>query len=255
MNSLIKRNDADLAIVFTDDAEERKHCAIECSSLIGIVRNPQDQDAAVVAHKMIRDLLKDTEDSRVSAKAPVLDYGRTIDRSVKEWVEDLEAENIRLAKVIGNYQQEQLAIARAAQAKRDEELRKIEEERIAETNKAAKALGVEDRGMITPELAKEIERQNELAKQKIESLKPVPLPPKAAGQSIAQPWRWELVNIQLLYKMHPGLVNPMTPNVREIGETIKMLAGNGKPPEIHGLRIWQETISGTRSTTRKAIDV
>jgi len=245
MNSLIVRHGDVVAV--TQEAFALRDAALESSALIAVVRTEEDQRVAVDAQRMIKTLLDHAEAARKSVKEPVLDLGRDIDAKAKEFTAELKEEYTRLSTTIGDYQQEQLMIARRAEMQRAIELKAIEDEKAAAITKAA--IATNDKEV----LAAEIVKQDQLATQKREMLAPVPLPAKAKGQAVRQPWRWEPVNMDMLYKMHPGLVT-MTTNAREINELILRLAAIGKP-EINGLRIWQETVSGVRANERKAIDV
>src|SRR5262249_36628698 len=112
------------------DLTDRKALALQSSALIGVVKNPTHQNNAVAALRDIKDLLSTCEKARVKTKDPVLELCRKIEKAAKDFSDDLKKEELRLNTAIGNYQQEQLEIARRAEAQRQEELRRIERERI-----------------------------------------------------------------------------------------------------------------------------
>lgn len=80
---------------------------------------------------------------------------------------------------------------------------------------------------------------------------PVPVVPmKSDGQVVKERWTFEVVDIWLLAKMHPGFVR-IDVNKQEINEAI-----NRGIREIKGLRIFKETKSGVRADRgQKLIEV
>ncbi len=246
--ALIVRNDADLAVSFTPQALELRDDAIERAGLIAKVNSPVSQEQAVEAQKDLRRVLNLVESARKAVKEPVLEMGRKIDAAAKQFVADLAKEEIRIARLVGDYQAEQLAIARAAERKRQEELARIEAERQEAVRKAqeeatraaAQAKTEEERKAIEAAAQREAQRQAELAAQQLEALGAPPAPPKAEGQSVRPVYRWEVTDIWKLARMHPGLVR-IEPNRQEINDVIA-----SGTRQIDGLRIWEEVKSSVR---------
>jgi hypothetical protein len=123
--ALILRNDALQKIEFTGQALALKSDALEKSALIGKVENADEQNAAVEAQRDLTTIRRDVEKARVAAKAPVIAFGRHIDECAKQFDKELADEEMRLATLVGSYQQ-----LLAAKAKAEEQARRLEAERI-----------------------------------------------------------------------------------------------------------------------------
>lgn len=271
---------ADLrAVKPTPEAERLKAEALECSALIGAVTDESTNAGAVEALKSLSKVIKAVESARKSVKEPFLEMGRRIDATAKAFVEDLAAEQSRISKESADWQTEQtrrmreIEEARAKEAarierERQEELRKIDEARIAaehaaqlkaqEEARAARneqeRIAAEARAKVESErIAKEADaaakRAEELTKQQVESLPPPALPTKAEGQIVREEWNFEVTDIWLLVRMHPGFVR-VEVNRQEIKEAIARGARS-----IQGLRIYHETKVSVRTGKEKAIDV
>lgn len=191
----------------------------------------------------IRRLTKECEDSRVAIKAPVLDLGRDIDRVAKGFVEGIQTEAVRIGRLVAAYQTEQQRIAADAARARQAELDRIECERMAAEEKARKEAESAMAKAATPEAAEVAAVKAEVAQaeaaraaqRSAESVAVAPAPPpKLAGVSVRQVWKFEVLDINALHAARPELVN-LVPDIRQINGFIA--AGDRVIP---GLRIWQE---------------
>jgi hypothetical protein len=135
-NALIVRDDASLTVSFTAAAEELKLKALESAALVGRVSNADEQEAAVNAQKALAEILSVAEKARKACKEPVLEFGRRIDGAAHSFLAELKSEQMRLAKLVGDFQQLELAKVRAAQVAENERLAELERERHAEAAKA-----------------------------------------------------------------------------------------------------------------------
>lgn len=289
------------------EAEQLKVAALESAALVAVVRSPQEKAPAIYAQMKLASILKAVEKARKEVKEPYLEACRLIDGTAKKFCLDLEWEQIRLGKIVGDYDMEQLAIARRAEAARQEELRRIaeqeaaekrrieaearaaEEARQAEARKQEEARQAEERRIAAEraqaknaaerkrldseraaliekqkvqeaEFAKQreserinrqaqLKRLQELLAQAAEAVGPEKGMAKSAGQVVKPVWKFEVVNIGLLYKMHPGLVT-LTVNTAEINQCLAQGVR-----DIKGLRIWEEVKSTVRTSGQQAINV
>ena len=135
--SLIIYDPAARTISLAAAAEEAKVAALNGCALIGTVKNAEQQQEAVNAVRDVKAVLLAVERARKSVKEPLLEACRLIDSAAKKFVEELDAEELRVNTELGNYQAEIVAEARRQEQKRQAELRKIEEERIAEQRRLA----------------------------------------------------------------------------------------------------------------------
>ena len=115
--------------------------ALEASGRIKAIGTVADLDAAAAALTKIKSLTRTVEDSRKEVKAPVLEVGRRIDATAKDYLAPLEAEAKRLSVIVGAYQE----AARRKAEKEREEAAKAQAAALAEMNaKQAEALAQGD---------------------------------------------------------------------------------------------------------------
>ena len=267
--SLIIRDQDNDSVAFRDDAFELREVALSGAALIGKVDSPESQESAVEALRSVKVIIRDVEKARVTVKQPVLDLCRLIDGTASKFVEELKAEELRINMLIGDYQQEQLRLAREAEIKRQAELRRIEEERLAAEfearkraeeeerkrqeeirkaehaaaqakNEAARKKAEEERARLEKERAEaeakrlaESEANRERAAQAAEAVGGPVLPQTAPGHSAKEVYDYEVTDIWLLVRTNPGVVK-----VEPIrGEILRLLNEFGVR-EIKGLKIF-----------------
>lgn len=283
--SLILRDDGALTHSMGPSFSEAREVALNTAAMIGVVKDADTNTKAFEAWRGIKALIAEVEKSRVAAKEPFLEAGRQIDALAKSAVVELKSEEVRVNTLIGNYQQEVQAAARRAEQARQEELRKIEAERLAREEEArreaarAEAARQAELRRIEEEQAKansakqrlefeaakarieaqrkadeaareaEAQRQRELAAQAAMSLAPAKVAPKADGQRVIQVWDFEVTDVWMLARLHPGLVT-ITPNRAEI---LRTLAAGAR--DIKGIRCFEVTKSSGRVAGNKVMDV
>jgi hypothetical protein len=190
--ALLTRNDALKSISWTESAVALKEDALLAAALIGRVSSDIEQEEAVAAQKALRGVLKTVEDARKACKEPVLEFSRRIDASAKAFIEELAREEMRIAKVVGDYQTEQLAKARAAEALRQRELAELDRKRQAEL---AAAQTHDQRDQINT-------RHDEEAK----AVKPAIVPVQSKGQIVREEYVVKRIDSFVLAKARPDLV-------------------------------------------------
>lgn len=218
--ALMVRDDANRAVSFTTEANQLKEAALELSALVGRVTNADENSAAVLAQVEIQKIRSLAEKARKAAKEPVLEYGKAIDNAAKQFLAELDEENLRISKLIGDFQALEAAKLRAAERLRQEELNRIEREK----NEAlAKAKNHE-------ELESTHAHFNEVAAQSA-AAQPIAAPVRAEGQVVKTDWEIIVTNPYDLAKFHPSCVN-ITPRLSEIkqllaeGVTVKGITAN-----------------------------
>lgn len=264
--TLIRATEAKLTLNPTPpEAVEAINSALAKSALVpDEIDTELEQAQAVNAQRDIALLLKEIEKARVSAKQPALDFGRLVDARAKELIKELEPEQMRIAKAVGNYQQRELEKVREAQRRADAERAELERKqreaeeaerkrvwederkRLAEIRKAELEANAEKvRAMLEAAEAarkkaeEEAKIRAERAAQELAQVKVVEAPVKAEGQSVRKEIRIEITDIWTLAKMHPGLVK-IEPRNAEIKEMIRL--GH----KVAGVRSWEETVSSVR---------
>lgn len=271
----------------TEAAIALKNHALEVAALIGKVNNATTQEAAVQAQREIAEILTQAEKARKAAKEPALAFGRHIDESARAFVQELKDEQLRLAKLVGDFQQLEQAKARAAEQARLAEERQIQEERrqaelaalrVAEVERqklaeaerelAIKAAAAkskleqealarhqieleQQRALSEAKTHEELDRINEAANNAQAALaeRPKYEPARAAGQRVVDNWDVAVTDIHLLYRAHPSCVSL----VPLIGEIKSLLKAGVTPKGVRATPIVKSTT--TRGKNAVAIDV
>lgn len=228
MSDLIKRDDAKLAITFTDEAHEMVALAIGNAAMVQKVDSHTTQALAVEAQKDCRRVLKLVEDARKEVKAPVLDFGRAIDDAAKKFVNEVAREELRVAKLIGDFQQAELARARSAEAARLKELQEMERAR-------------EEALSMAPTLEKRETIREEFS-ELTRAMQPPVAPIKVEGQTVREDWEIEITDIHELYRWHPQFVRLGPENAKKL--EIREALNNGLT--LRGIKATKTIKAGVR---------
>lgn len=276
-NAIVLTNVEQLAVSILPTAVEQKTTALAAAAAVTAVSDTKTQAAAVNVLKDLQAIAKSVESSRAAVKAPVLEIGRKIDALARDFVVGLESEADRIKRLVASYQTEQERIRQAAERARLEELQRLEREAAAVKAKeeAAKAEAarleaekqkaweaeftaetdkqIEDAvGAQAALLAREAEadrqRQEQAAKaaaleaqQKAVASAVIPTAHKPSGMSVQEKWRFEVINLAVLFQHDSSLVR-MEANASAINERLRLGVR-----EIPGLRIWSEKSVGVRA--------
>lgn len=228
-------------IAIVPAALEARRVALAAAADCKEVADVMSLEAAAAALTTLKGLSRSVEDSRKDVKAPVLEVGRTIDAVAKDYLAPLDAEAKRLSAMVGSYQEAQ---RRKAEKERQEAAR-VQAEAVAEMQRkqaAAAAAGDEEAAdKARAEAAEKIaDAQINLANAE---------GPKPEGIVTKTAWKFEVTDIEALFKARPELV-VLEPNNAAIRAVVK--ASNGKA--IPGLRIWQEAGAIVRGAAAAKIE-
>ena len=122
-------------LLVSPDAEARKTELITAAQAIVTVTSNTEASTAQEQVKALAAMRNLTEKSRTTVKEPVLEVGRVIDATAKNFVAGLKTEEDRLKKLIENHAVKVEQERRAAEAERQ----RIERERLAEVARAERA--------------------------------------------------------------------------------------------------------------------
>ena len=220
--------------VSLDAPVEAKAEALESSALIGKVRNATENELAVQAQAKLKSVLQMVEASRKTVKAPVIELGRAIDRVASEFINDVKAEDLRIGRLIGDFQQLEIAKLKSAEAARLESLTDLEKRREEEL---ATATTHEERDEIQA-------RYNEEARQQA-AVQPV----RAAGQVVKEDYEVEVDDPAILARCHYPELCSITPKVGAIKEAIRQ----GR--KVYGVSAKPVVTATVRVTKQKALTV
>lgn len=230
------------SVQITDAALRAKGVAIESCRLITAVNDEFDAEVAGTTLVEVAGLLKECEKARKQIKQPVLDLGRDIDSKADAFSSDLQKHSDRIRGLIGSYNARVEEAQRIAERKRQEELARIERERIAAEAEAKRKADEALKAAASPEQAEtavaaaeaEVKRVETHAAQQAALAPVVPRVATISGVSVAPVWKFEVVDVNELHKANPQFVT-LTHKAREINAAISAGARN-----IPGLRIWEE---------------
>lgn len=254
MNALELRNVGSVEITIAPDAFSERDEAIGNAGWIARVENHLQAGAATHALKTLKAITKTVEASRTAIKAPVLDLGKRIDATAKQFLADVEVEITRLTGLLTQYEVEQRRIAADAERKRQEEERRRQAEdsaRMAEITRQQQAAAraellantereraAAEAQRIAAESAAAIELAAAAARQA--NLPAVVEPPKVAGTVVREEWNFEVLDLKAFAQAHPDLVEI---TVRR-ADVLKAIRAGCR--QLAHARIYTETKVGVR---------
>lgn len=230
------------SVQITDAALRAKGVAIESCRLITAVNDEFDAEVAGTTLVEVAGLLKECEKARKQIKAPVLQLCDEIDSQANLFSADLVNHSTRIRGLIGSYNARVEEARRVAERKRQEELARIERERVAAEAEAKRKADEALKAAATPEQAEtavvaaeaEVKRVEAQAVQQAALAPVAPRVARIAGVSVKSVWLFEVVDINELHKSNPQFVT-LIAKAREINAAISAGSRN-----IPGLRIWEE---------------
>lgn len=232
-------NRADLTVVLVPTEIQARDTLIAQAKQIQAVEDELDAEVCGNTLRELQAMAKAVEANRTEVKNPVLELSRKIDGLAKEFATPIDAELGRLKAMFSKYQAEQIRRAQEAEAKRQAEARRIEEEARAKAEEQRKAEAALLEGEAQPPAP---EPPKAPPAELLLPLPPKPKPvPTPAGISARTVWTFEVTDIHALYKSHPEWVQ-LEPLRAEINKAL----ANGLR-ECPGLAITQETKTTVRA--------
>jgi hypothetical protein len=206
----------EIEVTLMPDALHLRNLLLRQGHLIQQIEDAFDAGCAADQLRNLQSALRDMENSRKDAKAPVLDLARKIDAVCKAFSEQLETEKTRISRLLGDYEaaEKRKQILAAKAAREAEELARIEAE-------AALAAG-------------DFEAANQAADQIVNSKNATAeAGERTEGTVLRTLWKYELEDITILFRERPDLCR-IIPFDLAIREEIKL------SKKIPGLRVWSE---------------
>lgn len=235
-------------LAIAPEAESRKQELIATAATVTTVTSNDESAAAQFVSRKLAAMRIEVEKCRKAVKEPVNRIGKLIDKTAADFVADIEAQEKRITRLVGEHAAE---VARIKAEKEREERRLMEEARAAREAAEAAAVAAENSGRIADVIAAkqaEKERQEALAARMDASA-------EVAGTRIADgvrfAWDFEVVDIHQLYTSAPSLVK-MDPRRAEIIDAIKALAAEVDDAAViaewarAGLRVFKKPVVSSR---------
>jgi len=234
-------------LTICQNAEESKRDLLVASSNVcKVTNNDESADAAYVMRSLAQMRIM-VDKGRKDVKEPVLRIGKLIDASAKTFLLEIEEEEARLRKLIGDHASE---VARIAAVKAEEERKAFEIARAAREAAAAAQDAAEASGKISDVIAA---KQAEQARQETLGAR-MDASSELAATKIADgvrfAWDFEVDDIDLLLVSEPNLVE-LTFRRSEILQWLKGIeAENDRDPiaiaNACGIRAFKKPVVSSR---------
>ena len=201
------------------EAEQMKIQALMSSKGIETVDDGFEATIAAEAQSALRGLIKGIEESRKLAKTPVLEVGRQIDSVAKDYIEDVKAEESRIAKLLGAFQI----------VERDKKLAAERQARIQEQKVMAEAAQQLDADSDNTDLLDDAQAQIAILRQEAAAKHDA-----VAGVKVRTTTKFEIVDEAQTLKARPDLFSLNESKIRAALKITKT---------IPGIKVWDETKS------------
>ena len=208
-----------VTIEIVAEAEQMKIEALMSSKGIQTVDDGFEATIAAEAQSALRHLIKGIEESRKDAKAPVLEIGRQIDSVAKDYIEEIKAEESRVAKLLGAFQI----------VERDKKLAAERQARIQEQKVMAGAAQQLDADIDYTELMDHAQAQIATLRKEAAAKHDA-----VAGVKVRTTTKFEIVDEAETLKARPDLFSLNESKIRAALKTTKT---------IPGIKVWEETKS------------
>ena len=201
------------------EAEQMKIEALMSSKGIDTVDDGFEATIAAEAQSALRHLIKGIEESRKLAKAPVLEVGRQIDSVAKDYIEEVKAEESRIARLLGAFQI----------VERDKKIAAERQARIQEQKVMAEAAQQLDADSDNTDLLDDAQAQIAILRQEAAAKHDA-----VAGVKVRTTTKFEIVDEAETLKARPDLFSLNDSKIRAALKTTKT---------IPGIKVWEETKS------------
>lgn len=210
-------------IEIAPEAHQRREELVTASITCTQVRNDEESGEASHHVRRLAALRIEVEKSRKAVKEPVLAVGKKIDAAAKGFLTDVDAEEVRLKRLLGDYATE---VAREKARREAAERAAAEAARMArEEAERAAAAATETRKLSDVIAAKQAERE-------LEAARAARLDAADATADVFEPdnvrfaWDFEAIDLAALARLHPHLVR-IEPRRADIIAEIKAAADAG----------------------------
>lgn len=235
-------------LTISPDAEKRKAELLETASAVTAVGDNDESARAQVVSRALAALRIETEKSRKAVKEPVNRIGKLIDSTAKSFIADVEAEEKRIAGLVGEHARE--VARRKAEAERIER-EKMEEARRAREEAERAAEQAESSGTIADVIAAKLaekERREKLDERMAASAE-VAAAKIADGVRFA--WDFEVTDIRALYAAAPELVSMEVRRAETLARIKEAAAMHGDDAVADylaevGLRVFKKPVVSSR---------
>lgn len=233
-------------LTISPEAQVRKaDLLVTAATVASVASNNESADAQRVS-RALGQMRIEVEKSRKLVKEPVNRIGKLIDQTAKDFLAEVDAEEIRIKRLVGDHAAE---VARIKAEKEAAERKAFEEARRArEAAEAAAEAAANTNKMSDVIAAKQAERERaEALAARMDASAEVAAAKVADGVRFA--WDFEVEDVEMLYATNRGLVD-ITPRRADILTEIKRAEAAGLEPtkffSLQGLRVFKKTVVSSR---------
>jgi len=234
-------------LTICQNAEESKRDLLVASSNVcKVTNNDESADAAYIMRSLAQMRIM-VDKGRKDVKEPVLRIGKLIDASAKTFLLEIEDEEARLRKLIGDHASE---VARIAAVKAEEERKAFEIARAAREAAAAAQDAAEASGKISDVIAA---KQAEQARQetlgaRMDASSELAATKVADGVRFA--WDFEVTDMNLLAAIKPDFVETKERRTVILAWIKALDAGEVEDVDLHciaaGIRAFKKPVVSSR---------
>jgi len=192
------------SLTITTDAEIQKAKLLEFSRAVQFVRDNAESADAAYHMRSLAQMRIAVDKSRKEIKEPVLRIGKLIEQTAKNFLAEIEDEEARIRRLIGDHANE---VARIAAVKAEEERKAFEAARVAREAAAAAQDAADASGKIADVIAAkkaEAARQDTLA-AKLDASSDLAATKIADGVRFA--WDFDVIDFASVLRAKPQLVH------------------------------------------------
>lgn len=220
------------SIAISGELEAKKESVLTESALVCRVIDAETNKTAAIAQQNLSELRRLVEKAEEEAKKPLNKLRNSIIETCREFLAEVRGEEMRLAKLAGDFQALENAKRRAAENAEAERLSQLERDR--------------QKALAEAKTHEELDKVQERFHEKTQETIAAPVPIRAEGQKVIEDWEIEVTDIWLLARAHPACVE-IRPRLSEIKGLLKAGA------TVKGIRA--EKITLARTSGRRAIEV
>lgn len=236
------------SLTIAPEAEARKLELITAAGLVtSVTDNDQSADAQVVSRRLAQ-MRIEVEKSRKAVKEPVNRIGKLIDAAAKDFLADLELQEKRITRLVGDHAAE---VARARALKEAEERRAFEAARAAREASEIASLAAASSGRIADKIAAmQADKARTAALDERMAASAEVVVTKVA-EGVRFTWDFEVADIHLLAERRADLVT-IEPRRAAILSMLKLMDESGGIEAVAGagarlgLKVFKKPVVSSR---------
>jgi hypothetical protein len=191
------------SLTITPEAEIAKAKLLDAARAVSLVRDNDESADAAFHMRSLAGMRIAVDKSRKEIKEPVLRIGKLIDSTAKNFLDEIEFEEIRIRSLIGNHANE---VARIAAIKAEEERQAFAAARAAREAAAAAQDAADASGRMSDVIAAKQAESARLDALQARMAASSDMAAAKIAEGVRFVWDFEIVSIESVYQNAPDLV-------------------------------------------------